>query len=271
MGGTLRQPTPKWLVRPQPLTISTCLEMLITIWLKFYMGIDVDSSKCVTFNGTHEHRVVTDPHRPALRWEHDELSVMSIFRRVQTHDTQDGNPFIFALKGLKGYSISYSNIKPIVLSAKFIINRELSGQLFDYVVPMPSSARLTRSMSSRIASIVQGDVLSPLRKITTSEALAQMPDISTVERNHRRDYGSLLKALRESSGDTLLQMKAVDKRIRKHISPIVASPKAPALPGSRVMIVDDIFASGASLSSAARALKGLGAADVVAVTLLGKL
>lgn len=72
------------------------------------MGIDVDAHKVVTFSALHQHRVVTDPTRPIPKVRYGRLKIVSVFRRqITSHDGDDGNPLIYALKGKFGYTMPY--------------------------------------------------------------------------------------------------------------------------------------------------------------------
>jgi hypothetical protein len=105
------------------------------------MGIDVDAHKVVTFSALYQHRVVTDPTRPIPKVRYGRLVIVSVFgRQITSHDGDDGNPLIYALKGKFGYTMPYRDFRHLYPAATEILPNALADVNFDIVVPLPSSS-----------------------------------------------------------------------------------------------------------------------------------
>lgn len=235
------------------------------------MGIDIDVQSRVTFNAAHDRRIITDVNKNPAQWRHNGIDVVSVFKRVRSADELDGNPLIYALKGLRGYTTDYTTIRKLFENGRLICNSTFKGKNFDYVIPMPSSSPISGILAKRVANIVGGRLHICLRKATVAEALAGMAPIAGIAKRDRVEYGQLLNALQNKPQASNVEMKLVTKRLRDHISPIVALPAAQLCAGASVLVVDDLFGSGASVRSASVELHRQGAAHMSALTLLGRL
>lgn len=235
------------------------------------MGIDV-ALKHVTFNATHERRVSTDVRRNPASWKHRDLEITSIFKRIQSHDGTDGNPLIYALKARKGYTTDFATIRALRSNGEQILSAALVGKAYDIIVPIPSSSAIPSILARRVERLIPGAHILPcLKKSTYGEVLAALPNINTVRKRERRDFGAMLKALQAKSPGLKMEIKDIDKRLREYISPISALPNAKSCAGATVLLVDDLVGSGTSLMAAARALRGHGATSLAALTLLSRL
>lgn len=237
------------------------------------MGIDVDAQKVVTFSAAHEQRVVTDPARPIPRVRYGPLEVVSIFRRQTTaHDTDDGNPLIYALKGKFGYTMPYRDFRLLFRAANQILPNALGGMNFDLVVPLPSSSPVAAILASRAARQRPGcSSLTCLEKATIWQVLAGAPVAAQIRRQHRGEYTSQLAKLQRLDPNLLIEMKALKGPVRPYFAPVVANGLAGQCAGRHVLLVDDILSSGSSLAAAEAALHASGAASVSALTLLSRL
>jgi hypothetical protein len=237
------------------------------------MGIDVDAHKVVTFSAVHEQRVVTDPARPIPQANYGPLSVVSIFRRqITPHDTDDGNPLIYALKGKFGYTMPYGDFRLLYSAAAQILPNALAGVNFDLVVPLPSSSPVAGIIAQRAArQRGRCQVLQCLDKATVGQVLALAPAAATIKKRHRGEYTSQLAKLQRLDPGLLIEMKALKGPVRPYFAPVMANGLAVQCAGRHVLLVDDILSSGSSLTAAQAALHGAGAASVSALTLLGRL
>lgn len=88
-------------------------------------GIDIDYiNKVVKFNNTHEDNIDTSTILNPTYSKIDNIDVISIFKRKSNDYKTDGNPLVYALKGLNNWYISEQDIK--LLFKKFIsINTNL--------------------------------------------------------------------------------------------------------------------------------------------------
>jgi hypothetical protein len=229
--------------------------------------------KVVTFSAVHEHRVVTDPARPVPRVRYGPLEVVSIFRRqITTHDTDDGNPLIYALKGKFGYTMPYRDFRLLFRAAKHILPNALGLTNFDLVVPLPSSSPVAAILAARAVRQRMGcSSLACLQKATIGEVLAGAPAAGQIRRQHRGEYTSQLAKLQRFDSNLLIEMKTLKGPIRPYFAPVVANGIAGQCAGRHVLLVDDILSSGSSLAAAEAALNASGAASVSALTLLSRL
>jgi len=234
------------------------------------MGIDVDAHKVVTFNALHEHRVVTDPTRPIPRARYGRLDIVSLFRRqITSHDTDDGNPLIYALKGKFGYTMPYRDFRLLYIAAMQILPNALADVNFDMAVPLPSSSVVAAIIAQRARP---GCAVVPcLDKATIGQVLAIAPAAGKIKRRHRGEYTSQLAKLQRLDPTLMIEMKTLKGPVRPYFSPVVASGLAVQCANRHVLLVDDILSSGSSLMAAEAALHAAGAASVSALTLLSRL
>jgi ComF family protein len=114
----------------------------------------------------------------------------------------------------------------------------------DFIVPMPLSAQRLQERGFNQA----WELARALSKQSKSQAIS---------------HASLLLRVRHTLPQTALDRKArlLNLKGAFQVDPLLA----PALIGRRVLLVDDVMTSGASMFSAAQALKAGGAAEVIAV------
>ena len=238
------------------------------------MGIDVSAGKVVTFNDSHELRVVTDVTRPIASTAILGFDTVSIFRRRRsTHDVHDGNPLIYALKGKKGFTLPTQDFREIYGRAAQILPSALGMvPTFDVVVPLPSSSNVSRILAQRVVRASPNCyLLECLEKATVGQALSHMPAPGAIPKRLRRDYKELLNNFQSLPKNSLVEMKRVKFQVRHYVSPIVALPSASGCSQLRVLLVDDVFGSGASLLSSASALSAYKPTNVSALTFMSRL
>ncbi|QJC57441.1 hypothetical protein HC248_02769 [Polaromonas vacuolata] len=114
----------------------------------------------------------------------------------------------------------------------------------DFIIPIPLSAQRLQE-----------------RGFNQTWELARA--LSTQSRSHAKSRANLLLRVRHTLPQTSLDRKArlLNLKGAFHVDPLLTSE----LSGKRVLLVDDVMTSGASMFSAAQALKAGGAAEVIAV------
>lgn len=237
------------------------------------MGIDVSDAKVVTFNPGHERRVVTDVARKPPRRQFSSIEVASVFARKSVrHDNDDGNPLIYALKGMSGYTMPYGSFREIYRCGAEILPKALDGIDFDMIVPLPSSSAVAAIFAER-ASRCGGKcpIIRCLNKATFGQVLEFAPPMGMVEKRLRQQYGKQLRALQKADPNATFQMKKVKLPLRPYFMPVVANADAPLIAGHRILLVDDILGSGTSITAATHALKDSGAIGMSGLTLMGQL
>ena len=236
------------------------------------LGIDVTITKLVSYNPLHEERVKTWPANNPSYVDLGALRVAAVFKRHRSpRDEQDGNPLIYSLKKLRGYTIAPSCVTLIAGCACSILPNCFKGQKFDFIVPMPSSARIPARLAQCAASAFghPAQVLNLFRKATAAEALAAMPAIATVAPRDKEDFKRTQERLASVKPGSAFSMKDVPARIRCHMIPICLSATSGSLAGKSILLVDDLLSSGQTLKVGSDILNRLGATATKALVFLG--
>jgi hypothetical protein len=236
------------------------------------VGIDVSDCKVVTYNPNHQQRVITSLNG-ARKINLGAVNVSSIFGRRKTgRDERDGNPLIYALKDIRGYSITHASVRKLYICAKINLPACLANAPYCSVVPLPSSSGLVQILSRRLARIKGGcPIISCLDKASIAQVLTSAPESQIVEKRYRKKYISQINALQKMEQNDLFQMKVVDMALRPYFTPLMKNDSANNIIGADVLLVDDILGSGTSITSAAKCLFDVGARSVSGITLMGSL
>lgn len=228
------------------------------------MGIDVSTGKLVTLNDNHEKRVVTAVKLNPARQSVGDIPVMSVFRRTKTGDAErDGNPLIYALKGLNGYGIlPYWQTRIMNRACDIIINIE-ELKAFDEIIVVPSSNGFCAAFATLVSNMLGLPILQGafIQKKTVGQMLAGFDGIpNTVRKQDRKEFGAQLKQWQELRPGTMVSMKLISPAIRRYLDPFtITANGVPDLTDRKVLIVDDLLSSGASISSISNLLKAQGA------------
>lgn len=222
------------------------------------MGIDVSINKEVKFNGAHENRIITGVHlnpKKSHVGKNPCLKVFSIYTRTKQGDLRrDGNPLIYALKSLNGFTISKAELRAFRPTFTSIVDKTLSGWPHTCVLTMPSSSVLTEQFARRIARKLQGKVVTDaFCKRTATEMLDEYRQRHVVPKTkHKSDVNRVLAELRKVSPNTLFSMKLVENNIREYFRPLKLNPvcNLGALQSGQVLLVDDLLSTGTTLLNA---------------------
>lgn len=237
------------------------------------MGIDVGRDKAVSINETHEHGVDTSEDRNPTVSKFHGMFVMHVFRRNQRGTrSDDGNPLIYALKSLKSFSITRHWESWLFRRALAIIAKERDAlSAYDLCIPIPSSSPFCERFAAVVSDQLGIDILVPtfIRKRTIGAVLADATaNPPKVRRGAADDFKRQLRTWTAVNGEATYQAKDVATSIRTLFKPLETTPEAPDLTGLKVLIVDDLFATGSSLLTMRELLEGLGARQVGALCFL---
>jgi hypothetical protein len=218
------------------------------------MGIDVSDKKAVSLNDKHENGVDTsiggNPSKGRLKG----IEFVHIFSRNQKGSRRDdGNPLIFALKGRRGFSITPFWEKQIMKRAEAILTS--AGAEFteiDYCLPVPSSSSFCGKFAALVAHVLEKPILDPsfVRKKRVGEILSEIKVAPPKVRPALKTaYTSQLHAWQQIDPLAEYEAKEVDMSLRLLFNMFVCEGEVPDIAGKKVLVVDDLFATGSSVVS----------------------
>lgn len=240
------------------------------------MGLNVSQSKHTTFDDSHQRRVDTSLDKNPTMTIKNGLLVRHVFRRNKTGDKdRDGNPLIYALKGIHGYQIAPA-VKHQFLERAAEIVRSFSHELdSELIVPLPSGSAFCAEFVAFLCQITGLRLHNAdfIRKRTIEEMLARhggsLPE--GINENILKAVKSQLAVWRRLNPGQLVSMKQINPKIRHCFEPVTLSRDVSELAGRRVVLVDDLMATGASMTSASNLFRSFGCAVTSGVCFLSDL
>lgn len=220
------------------------------------MGINVTGDKKVSFDSSHERFVVTGNEKNPTQIKFNGMQVSFVFRRIMSKSrTNDGNPLIYAFKGLQGYTITSREVGKFIPDFRIILRKILSDTHYDLVLPMPSKHGISSILAKRVLKHQRtGEVKKDfIRKKTNGEVLAELKGIAS--KKHHKEIIALRKKLETEAAGHTFSMKDVHKSLRSMISPMTSSHIS-TVGITKVLLVDDLMSSGSTLKSAYHVVKG---------------
>jgi hypothetical protein len=239
-------------------------------------GIDYDFvSKKVYFNTNHENGIDTSININPTYTNIDGYDVISIFKRKKTIDNKDGNPLIYALKNLNGWSIDKKDI--ILLLKQFI---RISGKIntsYDTIISLTSSNVLNTKILHRLNKIINCEnkiTEHLLSKMETHDVLDNV-EFDEIPKDDAKD---LMYCISNIDGD-YFSFKYIPERFRKYFKSIWKESHsytnmkyAHKINGKDILILDDTITSGSSISTYCESLlKSFDPKSVTIVTLFSAL
>jgi Phosphoribosyl transferase domain len=227
------------------------------------LGLNISATKYVAFDDSHHKRIDTSLDRNPTISTVSGLSVRHIFRRNRTGDKdRDGNPLIYAMKGMNGYKILPLHKGQFMARARQVVESFIANIDADWIMPLPSNYSLCGDVADLICEVTAVPCLSPdfIRKKSVQEMLSQYGDTvpDTLTPRDSRFYKAQMATWRDMGPARHVSMKEINTAIRHCFDPLTLSGEAPDVVGSRVVIVDDLMSTGASLTSAVNLLTGIG-------------
>ncbi len=235
------------------------------------MGIHVDEFKAVRYSPSDHSLIDSRVDRNPILQKASGFDVVSVFRRVRIRSGgADGNPFIYALKNVKGYSIDLENVLAFKPDFNGVLEKVSRKYAPDYVVPVPSGSRIAAMFARRVRRYTGGGIeVDWLRKKYNRDVCK---DIDSLIRSGRlsRKVERDLQTVRASLGrslSTVFSMKNIDATARQYIEPFSLTPGIQFPSSGQVLLVDDLLATGSSLLCAKGLLEAQGL-EVVSICLL---
>lgn len=217
------------------------------------MGIDVSGTKVVSINDRHERGVDTSIDANPSYGRLKGLPLVHVFRRNRMGNRRDdGNPLIHALKKRNGFSITPFWERTLMDRARSIIAKteQLAG--FDYCLPIPSSSPFCGRFADLLSEQIGASVLAPdfVRKRSVGEMLEKAKtDPPPMRPGQKSAFASQLNTWEQMDFASEYQAKLIDVKIRDLFSAFDIGGDPPDIAGKRVLIVDDLFATGSSILS----------------------
>ncbi|USU05586.1 hypothetical protein NF699_02475 [Sphingomonadaceae bacterium OTU29LAMAA1] len=235
------------------------------------MGIEVSAAKAVTINDQHENGVDTSVAGTPYRARFQGMPLLHVFSRNQRGQRRDdGNPLIHALKGRRGFSILPFWKSQLMARARLILEAPHADlEKFDFVLPLPSSSPFCAEFAAMVSDVSGTPILEPtfLRKRTVGEVLAEAKanPPARMSPRQRSVWGSQMHAWEGTNPDAIFQAKDTEIVLRPFFRAFAVDGEGPDLTQTRVLVVDDIFATGSSLASARDILENGFGASIAAI------
>lgn len=232
-----------------------------------------DSDRGINFNGP-------------IYWETSEgQEVISIFKRKKIENNiydKDGNPFIYALKNIKGWKFDISDTEIHKYLRKFISNCKQIQQKYDTIITIPSgnflNKRFMRSLANSINAKYQIEDL-----ITKIEMDYDEPEDFINYNLIKKDYPNNSREIEMELEKHLYKLnnqkkefkaKDVKKKYLKYFNFLSLNnceDAAEKINDKNIIVLDDIFSSGATVSQAIEAIKqNYEPKSMTVITLLSK-
>lgn len=216
-------------------------------------GIDVDMiNKVVKFNDSHENHVDTSlGNNPTTSGK-----ATAVFKRKKdiNRELPDGNPLLYAMKGMKGWSISTEDVNKIWYRIDQILDK--INNEYDIVLIPGSNSSLVNTFSDHVASKFKNiEILhNCFLKRTVDEVIEDINwvDFTSEERDEVTDGFKKMKG-------NYFEAKYFPKHLAYKFEGSIFRTN-PEISGSklvnkRILVLDDVVSSGLSLSSCAKTIQ----------------
>lgn len=244
------------------------------------MGIAVDENGVVTFTSQIEQLVDTSTTSNPNKYKLNGLVIHSVFKRLYKRDGGDGNHLIYALKAQKGFSISLKECGKFNPNISTILDCLLEKKSYSIILTMPSSHKVVERFGLKIKrrtsieSILITDIFT---KKTFGEVYNDLQKIELTPKN-KKTIIDLCRSIEKDvkrNPNKHFSMKNIATKDRKFIQPLKINDtemnKIQGIKGKSILLVDDLLATGTTLTSAHRILKELNISqDIEGICLLGK-
>ncbi|AIR85250.1 phosphoribosyltransferase [Pantoea rwandensis] len=244
------------------------------------MGIDVVKG-VVTFNPAHEGAVstsiVSNPKfkKIYMKGYGDGVFVYSIFARMRTKHKGDGNPLIYALKKMKGFTISFKEIIKFKANSKKILAKISSHKNFacDIILVMPSSSNVAGIFARFVGFVLKKEVVYDyFEKCTIDEVLMSF-NFNVVTKKDEEDVTGVLYTLHKMDGTKIFDLKEINTSIRHYFQPLKINKKSVGryvFDDKDILFIDDVLSSGTTLLNAHKLISSL-PKKIIAITFLSDL
>lgn len=231
--------------------------------------VDVDQSHNQLLNtGRHGNPVVQIAGEDA-----DEIYVYSTFQRQMTPRSMSRLPHIkqgdnchllYALKRKNGLCTTFGAVRRLMLHFDAIVEDMIdqSGE-FDVVIPMPSGHLISRLYAKRLAARYGCPMIDSVFVKATKQAARDQLAVADLSWSEKK---TLKYRIGKDDGD--FAMKDIPTSYRSFFNPVVLQPTHVPVGCEKILLVDDLLASGSTLIAARRQLLAISPdADIAAACL----
>jgi len=238
------------------------------------LGLVVTQNLVTVDHAVREHLITTVDGNPKTDIRDCGLKVTSLFTRIKSSAKRsrdrsvigDNCPLLYALKGKDGLTTNITSIKRLAQSGSEILAVIAAQTQADTVVYMPSSYSLSRIVASRCAEVLNAqlahDVFVKSTKIEAFDMIRRAEDNGDITGDDRK---SLQYRLKKADG---FPLKVIPVEFRHLFTPLQRNPAFRGNVTGRVVLVDDLVATGRTLTVAKEIVQAMnGVTSVEAVCL----
>ena len=216
------------------------------------MGIDI-KNKNIIYNASHNNLLGTSVENKLTKTRLKKVSIYSIFRRVKNRDKEqkgDANPAIFALKRMRGFSITDSEKKKFFPNFFKILKKILLGKRIDLIIVMPYSHPIAKILALRVSKILGGvKVENNFLKKSKNSDIVNI-SLSDVKDKDKHEVSRILLNIKKMPKDKEFSMKGIDNRYRKYFKPLQYGDVCSICDFKNILIIDDLYSTGSTMGNA---------------------
>lgn len=225
-------------------------------------GININpNEKTVSLTDEHDKGVDFSLVNNPVYDKYKDYDVISIFKRSKlvdnTNTLRDGNPFIYALKGKKGWKFNISNEEIFRYIKRFLEICKKINNTYDTIVIIPSSTNINERFMRVISNQVKAEnvIKEFLVKIKKEEIIDDdLIDKEQITKDYPDNYNEVItkiyRSFRRMEGADF-EAKHMDKEYLKYVKYIGVNNDVnirPMIDGKDILILDDTISSGTTVS-----------------------
>ena len=249
-------------------------------------GININSNdKTISLTDEHDKGVDFPLVNNPVYDKYKDFDVISIFKRSKlvddTNTERDGNPFIYALKEKKGWTLDITNDEIFRYIKRFLEICKKINNTYDTIVITPSSTNINERFMKVISKQVQAEniVREFLVKIKKEEIIDDnLIDKEQITKDYPNNYNEVItkisRSFRRMEGADF-EAKHLDKKYLKYVKYIGVNNDLnirPMIDGKDILVLDDTISSGTTVSQCIDGItSNFTPKSITIVTLLSKL